>query len=123
MKRKIIISLGSNFEQEKYIRKGMELLAGSFPGIRFSSLLWTEPLGIQSDKFVNAMALATTDLDEDAVVEILKKAEVTCGRMPEDKALNIVKIDLDLLQYGCGRRKVADWNRSYIKQLAAEVCL
>lgn len=133
MKEKIIIVLGSNQEQEKNVRVAMTLLAQTFPGIRFSRCLWTEPIGMErggidarqklkaAPQFVNAIGIAMTEMEERQVVHILKSIERQCGRTKEDKALGIVKLDLDLLLYGDIRHKNADWERDYVKQLMSEM--
>ena len=72
--KKIIIVLGSNHEQEKNVGFAMNQLLQNFPGVRFSRLLWTEPIGMEnSPQFVNALAIAFTDLPEPTVVSVLKE--------------------------------------------------
>ena len=133
MKKKIIIVLGSNHEQEKNVRVAMALLAQTFPSIHFSRCLWTEPIGMErggidarqklkaSPQFVNAIGIAMTEMEEVQVVHVLKDIERKCGRTKEDKAVGIVKLDLDLLLYGDIRHKNADWERDYVKQLMSEM--
>lgn len=120
--KKIIIVLGSNHEQEKNVGFAMNQLSQNFPGVRFSRLLWTEPIGMEnSPRFVNALAIAFTDLPEPTVVSVLKGIERQCGRTKEEKSQGIVKLDLDLLLYGDTRRKEEDWERDYVKQLLGEM--
>lgn len=120
--KKIIIVLGSNHEQEKNVGFAMNQLSQNFPGVRFSRLLWTEPIGMEnSPQFVNALAIAFTDLPEPDIVHILKDIERQCGRTKEEKKQGIVKLDLDLLLYGDLRRKEEDWERDYVKQLLGEM--
>lgn len=133
MKKKIIIVLGSNHEQEKNVRVAMALLVQAFPGILFSRSLWTEPIGMErggtdgrrelttSQQFVNAIGIAMTEMEEEQVVHVLKDIERQCGRTKEDKALGIVKLDLDLLLYGDIRHKESDWERDYVKLLMNEM--
>ena len=120
--KKIIIVFGSNFEQERNVRYAMNELALLFPGIAFSRLLWTEPIGMDdSPLFVNAIGIAMTDMDETHVVRILKEVERKCGRRKEDKALGIIKLDLDLFLYGDIRYKENDWERDYVQLLLGEM--
>lgn len=120
----VVIALGSNYEQEKNVMYAMEELKGHFPNIVFSEMLWTEPIGIVSDRFVNALCKASTSLTRLQVIDVLKEIERKCGRCKEDKARNIVKLDLDLMQYGGERLKEEDWKREYVLQLLdSDFCL
>ena len=117
MSVRILIALGSNNEQEKNVAFAMERLHSFFPGISFSRMLWTEPIGIASDRFVNALALADTDKEQEEVERILKQVEKECGRTREEKMRNIIRLDLDLLQWGTVRLREQDWERDYIRLL------
>lgn len=122
--KSILIALGSNFAQEKNVAYAMEELRTAFPGAVFSEMLWTEPIGIASDRFVNALGKASTCMSQEQVLLMLKNIERKCGRCEEDKARNIIKLDLDLLQYGDERLKEADWHRDYVLQLlGSDFCL
>lgn len=121
-KTKIIIALGSNYEQERNITYAMERLREFFPGIVFSGMHWTEPIGIVSDKFVNALGCA--EIEDNSMEEVgqkLKLIEQECGRRTEDKSRNLVKLDLDLLQFGDARLKEKDWKREYMSLLLEEI--
>lgn len=115
--KSILIALGSNFEQEKNVAFAMDELRTIFPDVVFSKQLWTEPIGIVSDRFVNALCKATTDASIEQVTGMLKEIEKKCGRSQEDKFRNIVKLDLDLMQYGDERLREEDWKREYVRQL------
>lgn len=122
MKKKIVIVLGSNHEQEKNVGEAMRELTSAFPDIAFSRMLWTEPIGMEdSPQFVNAIGIAMTEMEKEDVVRILKGIERHCGRTKEDKLQGIVKLDLDLLLYGDIRYKETDWEREYVKQLMREM--
>lgn len=121
MSVRILIALGSNHEQEKNVAFAMERLHSFFPGISFSRMLWTEPIGIASDRFVNALALADTDKEQEEVERILKQVEKECGRTREEKMRNIIRLDLDLLQWGTVRLREQDWERDYIRLLLQEM--
>ena len=121
MSVRILIALGSNHEQKKNVAFAMERLHSFFPGISFSRMLWTEPIGIVSDRFVNALALADTDKKQEEVERILKQVEKECGRTREVKMRNIIRLDLDLLQWGTVRLREQDWERDYIRLLLQEM--
>ena len=65
MSVRILMALGSNHEQEKNVAFAMKRLHSFFPSISFSRMLWTEPIGIASDRFVNALALADTEKEQE----------------------------------------------------------
>lgn len=115
--KRILLALGSNFEQEKNVAFAMGELRTFFPDVVFSKMLWTEPVGIVSDRFVNALGKASTCLSQEQVICALKGIERKCGRCKEDKGRNIVKLDLDLMQYGGERLKEEDWKREYVQYL------
>ena len=122
MKTKIIIALGANYEQDKNIQYAMRRLREFFPNVVFSSMLWTEPIGIASDKFLNVLGCA--EIEDGSVEEVnrkLKLIEQECGRKGDDKNRNVVKLDLDLLQYGEARLKENDWKREYMSLLLEEI--
>lgn len=114
---KILISIGSNYEQESHVKKAKEMLLGKFPGVVFSPGLWTKPIGMESDDFLNLLAVANTQLTLGEVETILKEIENECDRKVFDKAKGIVKIDLDILMYDRLRLHEHDWQRIYIKKL------
>lgn len=115
----IVISIGSNFEQEVHVEEAKRALGIFFPDITFSQALWTEPVGMESDDFLNLLAVASTHRPLADVEAILKNIEKSCGRKPLDKEMGMVKMDLDILLYDKMRLHEHDWERAYIKKLLA----
>ena len=64
--------------------------------------------------FSNQVARLTTPLSAEEVRTILKSIEKENGRLPEDKAKGIVKLDIDLLMYDDTVLKPKDMEKSYI---------
>lgn len=118
---KIILALGSNTDQEYYMAKAIECLKKSFVNIAFSEKLWTRALEIESDRFLNMLAIATTTQSIARVRLALKEIERKCGRTKGDAKCNIVKMDVDLLKYGEEKYHLDDWERQYVKQLLAQI--
>lgn len=116
---KIIVSIGANFEPETHVKKAKEMLADAFPNICFSHELWTKPIGMRSDDFLNLLAVANTRMPLNEVEGVLKNIETTCGRKGQDKEKGIVKLDLDILLYDKMRLHEGDWQREYVKELLA----
>lgn len=120
MMEQIVIAIGCNTEQETGLGKVRTMLHDTFPGIRFGTPRWTQPIGIKSDKFLNSIAVGQTDLPLHDVEHTLKTLEAGCGDSKELRARNVVMMDLDLLMYGKQRRHEHDWTRPYIQEMLAE---
>ena len=113
--KKCFIGLGSNERTAARLLAAQSDLRRSFPGIVFSRLVWTAPVGFDSPRmFYNQVACFTTPLTVSQVRERLKKIERDHGRTPDDKARGIVKIDIDLLCYDGEVLKPQDWQLSLI---------
>ena len=122
MKSKLMMALGSNYEQLENMEKAKSKLRSMFPDIRFSSALWTEPIGIPSDdRFVNMLAVAHTDLEREQVEMELKRIERECGRCAEEKEKCIIRMDIDLMSYDGEKFHPKDWARDYIITLMSEL--
>lgn len=113
----IIIAIGTNVSQEKMMMKAKERLRHAFTGIVFSKEMWTKPIGMESDMFLNCIAVTSTTLCLDEIAMLLKGIETECGNTKALRSEDKVLIDLDLLQYGTSRMHVNDWERPYIKEL------
>lgn len=120
--KKLILSLGSNFNHEKNISKAILLLKNMFgnDNIVFSKKLWTNPIDINSDKFLNCILFINTSFNLEKIERDIKELEDICGRTEAEKEENIVKIDIDILQYGEKRMHNKDWSRKYIRELMKE---
>lgn len=88
--------------------------------IVFSRQMWTNPVDIKSDKFLNCMLFTHTSCGLDEVERSIKEIECICGRKNDEKDKNIVKIDIDILLYGDKRLHDKDWTRGYVKELMKE---
>lgn len=120
-KYEILIALGSNLHQKENMAKARRLLSEHFPDVTFSRELWTEPIGLASDKFLNLLAWAHTSMPADGVLALLKDIEAQCGASKADKRVGRVEADLDLLSYGGTRYHVQDWQRGYVQELLRDV--
>ena len=116
---RVILALGSNTNQKENISKAKQELTKLLPGIVFSEDMWTEPIGMVSDKFLNCMARATTTTPLATLRQEIKEIELTMGS--KDHVTDTVKIDIDLLQYGSQRYKEEDWKRDYVAQLKNKI--
>lgn len=117
---RIIISIGSNTEQKKYIKQAKGLLDKYFHDIKYSSSIWTNPIEIKSDQFLNCIGITETTLSLNDITNILKDIEISCDSSHKEHKMGIVKLDLDLLSYGDVKYHIDDWNRPYIRNLLEE---
>ena len=117
-KKELILALGSNYEQEKSLADAMSRLRDLFGhDIIFSKRMWTEPIGIESEQFLNCLALTHTSHKLEHLYRSIKYLERTCGDRKRARANNLVKIDIDILKYGELKLHEKDWSRYYIKEL------
>ena len=90
-----------------------------FPDVSFSPELTTEPLGMKHSTapFINQLARFASEDSSSEVQQQLKQIEQGVGRCPEEKALEIIRLDLDLLMADDYPLRSADLQRSFVKQL------
>ena len=125
----ILLSLASNYEQEKNLSEAREALAQVLVSPVYTSAIWTEPYHSPTSHFspltprlyLNQLVYAQTDLDCDELNSRLKEIEKAQGRNDEARRQGLVPVDLDLLQYDQQRFHLRDWQRPYIQQLLPEL--
>lgn len=116
--RKLIISIGSNFNQRENIDYAKKQLTTVLDGdTAFSEELWTMPVGIESDKFINCVCVSSTSHTYTQIRNALKHIERKCGRTKKNDMSNRIPLDLDILMYGEEMHHSDDWDRDYIKKL------
>ena len=71
---------------------------------------------IHISPFSNQLAKFSTTLSPDSVHDLFKELERRCGRIPEDKAQGVVKLDIDLLVFDNKILKPEDMEREYIRR-------
>ena len=100
------LCLGSNTEAEENLEKARTLLTALLPDIRWEEARWTEPVNFPYPAlFLNQLAIFHTVMTRDDLRLCFKDIERQCGRLPDDKAQGIVRMDIDLLTYGQERLK------------------
>lgn len=105
----ITISLGSNTNQEANIKTAIEELKKEFNDIHFTKPIWTEPIGVQSDKYLNCLASFTTQRSLEDLNKVLKRIETSMGDSHENHKQGIVLMDLDVIKYGNKEVKKIAW--------------
>ena len=110
-----ILCLGSNLDAATRLSAARNALLSHFPNIRFSQEMVTEAIGSGFlSPFHNQVARLTTPLDAENVRTILKGIEKAQGRLPEDKANGIVKLDIDLLTFNNLILKPNDLEKDFV---------
>ena len=120
-KTKLVVAFGSNFEPKINIAKAKQRLSSVFETIKFSSEIWTDPINIKSEKFINCIAIAETSSDLNSVLHNLKEIEDECGNTIQKRKSGKVTMDVDILKYGDVIMHEDDWKRPYIIQLLKEL--
>ena len=116
----VIISLGSNENQEENLMKAREQLTQLMTEVHFTSAIWTEPINSsRKEPYLNQLCKGTTAFSEGLLCEVLKETEKRIGRIKNEDG--IVVIDLDLLEYDGQRHHLRDWSRDYVKRLIGEI--
>lgn len=117
-KKSLILSIGSNYEQEQCFSIAKSKLRDMFgPDIIFSRSLWTAPIGIDSDNFLNCLVFTHTTHKLEYIIKAMKHIERLCGNRKRARSNNIVKMDIDVLRYDEIILHENDWSRNYIKEL------
>ena len=117
----ILLALGSNVAAELHIEQAKARLSAVFPQLRFSRSLITPAIGIVSPPFMNCLAEGYCSAPLEEVIVALKDIEAQMGSVPEERKKDIVKMDIDLLQFDATKRKADDWSRDYIQLLLKEL--
>ena len=116
----VIISLGSNENQEENLTKAREQLTQLMTEVHFTSAICTEPINSsRKEPYLNQLCKGTTAFSEGLLCEVLKETEKRIGRIKNEDG--IVVIDLDLLEYDGQQHHLRDWSRDYVKRLIGEV--
>lgn len=119
-----ILCLGSNHQAETNLKIARQQLRIYFADILFLDEIETNPIGMSNPSmFINQVAYLKTNMGQEQIKKILKEVEYKCGRTAQDKEHEMVRIDIDLLQFNTIKLKSDDLNRDYVvnslKQLSS----
>jgi len=96
----VYVAAGSNIEPQRHMQQAVAELAGTFPGVRFSSWYRNRAVGFDGEDFINLAAGFSTALPVHAVLERLHAIEGRCGRGRDAPRWAPRSMDLDVLLYG-----------------------
>lgn len=117
---RIIISLGTNCDKYHNMSKAKDMLCDIFAsGISFTRSIKTEPVGVVSADYLNALAVIDTEMSYEEAEECLKGIERECGR--DRTKASEVAMDIDILEYNGKKERLKDWERGYVKTLMDEL--
>ncbi len=101
-KHVVYVGIGSNIEQEKYIRLARQSLLQSFGEhcqLQLSPVYKTRAVGFDGDDFFNLVASFSTDISPFEVEKKLKDIEHKNGRRRGQEKFSARTLDIDLLLY------------------------
>ncbi len=117
-KQKVILSLGANENQESNMQLAQYKLERLLSNqVIFSETMWTTPIGIDSDRFLNCLAVAHTHHSFTQLHRALKQIERSLGSLRAERKRGVVKMDIDILLFGDSRYHIDDWQRNYVRRL------
>lgn len=117
----VIMALGSNVGQRGCMVMALSLISKVVSSTVCTRMVWTEPVGVKSDKFLNCLLAGRTLLGFEELSRAVKNIERQCGRTAEASAEGRICMDIDILEYDGARHHHDDWDRTYIKQLMNEI--
>ena len=101
-KHLVYVGIGSNIDQEKYIRLAVQSLRKSFGEdchLLLSPVYKTQAVGFDGDDFFNLVACFFTSLSPFDVEKKLKEIEHQNGRRRDQEKFSARTLDIDLLLY------------------------
>lgn len=116
--KKVIVAIGSNYEQKDnvtFAKKQLKSILGE--NSYFSQEIWTRPVGIESEDFLNCICISKTHHNLKQLESAFKRIERQCQRCVKNDRENKITLDIDILQYGDDRFHMDDWQRDYVQQL------
>ena len=96
---KVYISIGSNLEPERYVRKALDSLSETFGPLSQSPVYKCPAKGFAGPDFLNLVVCFATDHSPQQLNEQLKTIETACARDRGQAGFANRTLDLDLLLY------------------------
>lgn len=120
-KHNVIIALGTNTDREQNICYAIRQIEQMVTDITCSNKLWTKPIGLTSDKFINMLITGNCSMDLATLTQATKQIEHNCGRTTDDIKSGIVRLDIDILEYDNTKLHSDDWKRDYMQVLLKDI--
>lgn len=98
MTNTVIIGIGSNIEAEVNIQKMLTILKEKVKILQVSAFIKTKPIGIENQPYyTNGAVKVETDLNQKALIILLKSIEDQMGRDRSAPKFGPRNIDLDIV--------------------------
>jgi 2-amino-4-hydroxy-6-hydroxymethyldihydropteridine diphosphokinase len=111
---KLIISIGSNSpDQDIQMENAISFLKSRFKNVLVSSIYESEALNGNDADYLNAVAIAETNLTCEDATKSLKEWEMQSGRTPESKLKGSIPIDLDIVVWNDNVVREKDFSYSF----------
>lgn len=91
-------------------------LQSCFDNVTVSEIYEMDAINGVDAPYLNAVAVASTDMSPDAVIATLKQWELNCGRTPSSKSSGIIPMDLDLITWNGTILRPKEFNRAYFSR-------
>lgn len=116
------ICIGSNYNREATLLWARKQLTALFPSICFADEEETEPFLLHNPaRFTNQVARFRSSDNVEETTQQLKRLEAAAGRTPEDKAIEKVILDIDLLMCDDTILKPKDMAQPYVMRGIAQL--
>jgi 2-amino-4-hydroxy-6-hydroxymethyldihydropteridine diphosphokinase len=97
---RVYVSIGSNIEREKNLRRAMQALKEQFGVVAASAVYESQAEGFDGDDFYNLVAAFDTDRSLERLRETLGAIEAAQGRERTSERFAPRTLDIDILLYG-----------------------
>ena len=98
-RKKVLLSVGSNIEQQHHITAGLDALSEQFGSLLISSVYESVAIGFDGDNFYNLVVGIETSLSVGELSYYLKALEDSNGRRRDCPRFSARTLDIDILTY------------------------
>jgi 2-amino-4-hydroxy-6-hydroxymethyldihydropteridine diphosphokinase len=96
----VYVAAGSNVRAREHLRRAIEELKKTFPGLRVSRAYRNAAVGFEGEDFINLVVGFDTSAGLPQVIEELRRIEALCGRARDAPKWAPRSMDLDILLFG-----------------------
>jgi len=96
---KVLLSIGSNIDQQSYLTAGLDALSKQFGALLISSVYESVAIGFDGDNFYNLVVGIETELSVGELSGYLKALEDQNGRRRDCPRFSARTLDIDILTY------------------------
>lgn len=118
---RVYFVMGTNIDQIVNMQNARRHLKSLFKELHFSTEVWTEPIGIDSEPFLNCMGVGVTRHECTQILRALKQIQRKCGDSKGKRRVRQIVMDIDMMQFDDERFHEEDWQRDYVQRLYKEL--